>query len=320
MRIVALHTENVSISIVIPLYNKEEFVRNTLLSVLNQTFQNFEIIIVDDGSTDRSIEFAKEFNDSRIRIITQENRGVSASRNTGIKNAKYDYIAFLDADDEWKPYYLQEQVNLIIKYPECSVFACAYERRNNNRELKPLKLNKMPFSSQTGVLTNYFEVASCSHPPLWTSAVTAKKEAILSVGGFLLGVKTGEDLLMWARLAVKYPIAYNKNSLSIYNVSPSKSYENSSSPSPQENDLVGKELEKLYKKNKSLNGLRNYVALWYKMRASMFLLLGDRKKTWRESFRSLKYDPANIRVWAYILLLLFPKSFRYKIFQKLGNQ
>jgi len=308
------------ISIVIPLYNKEKQISETLESVFRQTFQDFEVVIVDDGSSDNSVDIVRKFEDKRISIISQLNQGVSAARNTGIKYAKYDYIAFLDADDEWEPFYLQEQVNLIRDYPTCDVFACAYQFRTYKGDLKPVILNKMPFPDETGILTNYFEVASCSHPPLWTSAVTAKKEALLSTGGFLLGVRAGEDLLMWARLAVKYSIAYNKNSLSIYNVSPSGSYENSPSRRPQEEDLVGKELEKLYKKNKSLNGLKSYVALWYKMRASMFLLFGDRKKTLEESLQSLKYDPVNIRVWAYILLLLFPKSFRYKIFQILGNQ
>ena len=308
------------ISVVIPLYNKERQIINTLKSVINQTFRDFEIVIVDDGSTDNSINLVKEFEDRRITIISQVNQGVSVARNTGIEKAKYDYIAFLDADDEWEPFYLQTQVNLIQDYPTCDVFACAYQFRTYKGDLKPIKLSKMPFSGETGILTNYFTVASCSHPPLWTSAVTAKKEALLSVGGFLLGVKAGEDLLMWARLAVKYAIAYNKNSLSIYNVSPSESYENPPSRCPQENDLVGKELKKLYEKNKSLNGLKNYVAHWYKMRAAMFLLFGDKKKTLRESMQSLKYNPTNIRVWAYVLLLLFPKFFRYKTFQTLGNQ
>jgi len=89
-------------SVVIPLYNKERSVKNTIESVLNQTFQDFEVIVVNDGSTDNSLEVVKSFNDERIRIINQKNSGVSSARNRGIKEAKYEWIAFLDADDLWE--------------------------------------------------------------------------------------------------------------------------------------------------------------------------------------------------------------------------
>ena len=308
------------VSIVIPLYNKEKQVANTLQTVFNQTFQDFEIVIVNDGSTDKSIEEVEKFNDLRIRLIYQENAGVSAARNRGIQESKYDYIALLDADDEWYPGYLQEQVNLIYNYSECSVFACAYEFKTYKGELKPIKLDKIPFSSQTGILTNYFEIASCSHPPLWTSAVVVEKKAILSVGGFPVGIKSGEDLLTWACLAARYSIAYNRRALSVFNLSSSESYDNAPSRVPEKDDYVGVELKRLYEKNKTIVGLKNYVALWFKMRASIFLLFDDKKNTLKEALKSLKYNPFNIRVWAYILLLIFPKSFKYKIFQTLGNQ
>ncbi|MDM5272778.1 glycosyltransferase family A protein, partial [Sulfurovum sp. zt1-1] len=110
-------------SVVIPLYNKEQYIAKTLESVLLQTFQEYEIIVVDDGSTDKSTFEVKRYNDNRIRLIQQENAGVSAARNRGIEEANYDLIAFLDADDEWLPNHLQELINLRIDYPECEVFA-----------------------------------------------------------------------------------------------------------------------------------------------------------------------------------------------------
>ena len=93
------------ISVVIPLYNKEEQIADTLQSIFAQTFQDFEIVIVDDGSTDNSVEEVEKFDDSRIRLIHQTNAGVSAARNRGIEEARGELIAFLDADDEWKPEY-----------------------------------------------------------------------------------------------------------------------------------------------------------------------------------------------------------------------
>lgn len=89
------------ISVVIPLYNKDKQIAKTLYSVLKQTYPNFEVIVVNDGSTDNSLSEVSKISDSRIRLICQENKGVSAARNRGIQEAKSDYIAFLDADDEW---------------------------------------------------------------------------------------------------------------------------------------------------------------------------------------------------------------------------
>ena len=118
------------ISVIIPLYNKEKQIAHTLRSVLNQTYQDFEVVIVNDGSTDCSVSEVEKVGDSRIRLVHQKNGGVSAARNKGIEEAKYELLAFLDADDEWKLEYLETQYNLFEKYPMCSVYACNYEFRN----------------------------------------------------------------------------------------------------------------------------------------------------------------------------------------------
>ena len=95
-------------SVVIPLFNSAHTIERTLKSVINQTFTNFEIIIVDDGSTDNSIEIINKLtNDIRLKIIKQKNQGVSVARNNGVRNAQYEYIAFLDGDDEWELKYLE---------------------------------------------------------------------------------------------------------------------------------------------------------------------------------------------------------------------
>lgn len=101
------------ISVVIPLYNKEKQIKRTLQSVLTQTFQDFEIVIVNDGSTDNSVIEVEKLKDPRIRLVHQKNAGVSAARNKGIEEAKYELIAFLDADDEWQSEYLAHNMNYI---------------------------------------------------------------------------------------------------------------------------------------------------------------------------------------------------------------
>lgn len=301
------------ISIIIPLYNKAHQIRNTLVSVLLQTYRDFELIIVDDGSTDDSIAEVQKFDDGRIRVIHQKNSGVSAARNRGIKEAKYDLIAFLDADDEWKPDYLDVQYRLSQQYPECSVFACNYEFHNPKGEITPTIIRKLPFKSDTGILTNYFEVASVSHPPMWTSAVVVRKQAIESVGGFPVGIKSGEDLLTWARLAVKFKIAYNRTCLAIYNLGDGYNYSNLPPRRQDIGDPVGNNLSSLYKVNRHIHGFRKYISHWHRMRASTAVRFGDTKETIYESLLSLKYNPCNYKVLLFIILTVLPTKIRNKI-------
>lgn len=129
-------------SVVIPLYNKEHFVENTIQSVLNQTYTDFEIIIVNDGSTDNSLEIVNKniesFKDAKI--INQENKGLSATRNKGVIRAKGEVIAFLDADDMWHPDFLKHIYNLYITFPEASLYGTDYlEKYSDKNILEPKK-------------------------------------------------------------------------------------------------------------------------------------------------------------------------------------
>lgn len=272
------------ISIVIPLYNKEKQIAYTLQSVLNQTFQDFEVVIVDDGSTDGSVAEVEKFEDQRIRVVHQQNAGVSAARNRGIDEATGELIAFLDADDEWKPEYLATQYHLYQKYPDRSVYACNYEFRDSEGKVSSTIIRKIPFSGEDGILSNYFEVACCSHPPLWTSAVMVKKQAIQAVGGFPVGIKSGEDLLTWARLSVRGPIAYSKRVQAVYR----QGYSNPRPP--EERDFVGEQLEVLFRESPSTRGLKDYVAFWYKMRMCRCLAHRMWGKAGKAFIKSLRYN------------------------------
>lgn len=301
------------ISIVIPLYNKEQSITSTLQTVLKQTFQDFEIVIVDDGSTDHSVEEVNKVVDPRIRLIQQPNAGVSSARNRGIEEAKGEYIAFLDADDEWKPEYLETQYNLTQQYLDCSVFACNYEFRDIQGNVRSTIIRKLPFTREYGVLSNYFEVASCSHPPLWTSAVMVKKDAIRSVGGFPVGIKSGEDLLTWARLACRYIIAFARTSHVIYNLGEGYNKKNLPPRRQDKGDPVGKELVNIYKKYPKTLGLKTYISHWHKMRASVAVRYNERRETIYEVFLSLRYNILNIKVMPFLVLALLPPKMRYMI-------
>lgn len=300
------------ISVVIPLYNKEKQIVAALQKVFEQTYQDFEIIIVDDGSTDGSISEVNKFSDSRVQLISQENAGVSMARNKGIENAKGKYIAFLDADDEWDSQYLEEQINLINRYPQCDIFASNYIFKHLSGKYENTIIRGLPFDGENGILSNYFQVASMSHPPLWTSAVVVSKKSIQDIGGFPKGIKSGEDILTWARLSCKYKIAFSKKILATYNLGEGYDFRNPPPRKQDEGDPVGKGLKELYRNNKT-KSLKRYISLWHKMRASVAIRYGCCFETIQEGFKSLKYYPLNFKVIPLIFLATIPTFLRYSI-------
>lgn len=287
------------ISIIIPLYNKAESIATALNCVLAQTFQDFEVVVVDDGSTDKGAAVVERYADSRIRLIRQANAGVSAARNKGIAEAKGDYVAFLDADDEWMPEFLEEIAALIAEFPECKAQATTYVQSQNG-EKKNIILNRLPFSGEHGVLTNYFEVATHSNPPVCSICVCIERALLQSLGGFPLGIKSGEDLLTWARIATRTHWAYSLKPYAIFNM---EGYNKNECPKriPADVDVVGNELKQLRKQNPQAKGLKHYIAHWHKMRSSIYLRLGMRRKSFKEAMKGLRYHPLNWKLYAYAL-------------------
>ncbi|HEO8420469.1 TPA: glycosyltransferase family 2 protein [Yersinia enterocolitica] len=204
----------VAVSVVIPLYNKEQYIERTIMSILSQTFQDFEIIIVDDGSTDGSVEKAEAWIDNRITVRRMEHKGASAARNEGILAATADLITFIDADDEWKPRFLENIIHLKNKYPYCGAYATSYEIQ------LPSKKKIIPTIYETpekweGVFTNYVE-KTLKDLPIISSAVAVQKEVFKEIGLFKEGEPLGEDQDMWLRIGLNYPIAYKNESFAIY--------------------------------------------------------------------------------------------------------
>jgi len=284
------------ISVIMPLYNKEREVERAIRSVLVQTVDDYEVIVVNDGSTDKGPEIVAEMKDPRIRIIHQSNGGVSAARNRGIEEAKSNLIAFLDADDEWLPNFLEKVIRLRSAFPICDVFATKYLYCYSDGKTRLPTLRGIPKDPWEGVLADYFFIASKSDPPLWTSAVAVTKRAITSVGGFPVGVSSGEDLLTWARLALRYSIAYSAGPGSRYWF-PNDVSERPGR-TPQIPDLVGNELARLLDEAGLNNGdeLTEYVSLWHKMRAVIFINLGENQKALLEIRKSASYSGMSIKL------------------------
>lgn len=203
------------ISVVIPLYNKELSVQRAINSVLAQKYTNFELIIIDDGSTDRSFEFADQIIDPRIVKIQQKNQGVSTARNRGILEAVSEYVAFLDADDEWLPEFLENTSKLINEFPEADVFGSSYLIKQNN-SIKTPPTYKLFEKDWIGLIPNYLEICNIGYM-FNSSSVVIKKSALLKVGGFPSDINYGEDVDTWIRLSLNSQIAYINKPLSIYN-------------------------------------------------------------------------------------------------------
>jgi glycosyltransferase involved in cell wall biosynthesis len=301
-------TEKHKIAVVMPLYNKAIEVIRAIDSVLKQTVSDFELIVVNDGSTDKGPEIVKSINDSRIRIIDQKNAGVSVARNRGICEAQSDLIAFLDADDEWKVSFLETILNLKEKFPACNVFATNYLYREVNGAFRLPIIRGLPSHPWEGILDDYFAVAIKSDPPIWTSAVAVIKGAIRSVGMFPVGVTSGEDLLTWAKLAVYNDIAYSTKPESVFWLRAPRT--GMPTRLPDEDDPVGRTLESLLTTVSSddKKAFKQYIDLWHRMRASMYLRLGMRKEASLEVRNMSRFAYKDIKFYTYSVIVHLPSS------------
>ncbi|WP_317296621.1 glycosyltransferase family 2 protein [Methanoculleus nereidis] len=204
------------VSVVIPLYNKGPYIARALDSVFAQTFQDFEVIVVD-GSTDNGTEVVRGLDDPRIRLLREVSRGVSAARNQGIAEARGELVAFLDADDEWTPRHLEALLRLREKYPQAGVYGTAYLlKENESTNRAPSYSPAIPPEPWEGLLPNYFSDAILGSPPLLTSIVAVPRCILNELGGFDTGAWYGEDVDLWGRIALKYPIAFTWAGMGIY--------------------------------------------------------------------------------------------------------
>lgn len=205
-------------SVVIPLYNKAPYIKNTITSVLSQTHNDYEVIIIDDGSTDGSGEIIAGICDPRVRLIRQDNGGVSAARNRGIELAKANYVAFLDADDIWMPNHLETLKILIDTYPKCGLYATSYSIVTEYGKYRQLivKGNK-PIGWHTKLDIDGYLDFIIGNFPFLTTTICISKPIIQDVGLFDIYLIRGEDQDMWLRIALKSDVAFINRITAIYN-------------------------------------------------------------------------------------------------------
>lgn len=203
-------------SIVIPLYNKEPFVGKTLESVLRQRFEDFELIVVDDGSTDGSAAIVEANPDPRVRLIRQQNGGMSVARNRGISEAQAEYIVLLDADDDWHPDFLAELHALIAEFPGTGVFCGAWKASQQGGKEKTIRWDEALPEGARVLREDYLERLSTGESPIHSSNVCVTRSLFEKVGMFKKGVVPGQDIDMWIRLTLESPVAHVNKVLMVH--------------------------------------------------------------------------------------------------------
>lgn len=198
-------------SVIIPLYNKEAEIEQTLRSALDQTLQPLEIVVVDDGSTDRSAAIVERVGSPLVRLIRQPNAGECAARNRAMAEARGDYFALLDADDCWKPRFLEEVAELIALHPECGIYSTAFEIVSPTGRV----LGHCP--KERGVVENFWRT-SLDHYVTIPSATVLPRVVVERLGGFPEGMKMGGDQYMWIKVVSHYKVCFSPEPLCDYSM------------------------------------------------------------------------------------------------------
>jgi len=198
------------ISVVIPLYNKEEFIARAIRSVLGQSYESFELIIIDDGSTDNSYDVARNFSDPRVVILRQENKGEGQARNSGIDHARGKIVAFLDADDIWTPDHLKTIYDLYCAFPSAGLFSTkiTHARIGNDEVDLPVLTDRL-------AIIDYFK-ESVTNLAIVSSSSAAMNLSVIGNDAFFKTYKFAADTECWMRIASKHNVAVADKVTAIY--------------------------------------------------------------------------------------------------------
>jgi glycosyltransferase involved in cell wall biosynthesis len=193
---------NYRFSVIIPLYNKEAEIERTLRSVLAQSYAPLEIVVVDDGSSDRSAAIVEAIGSPLIRLIRQANAGETAARNRAMAEAVGDYFALIDADDEWREGFLGEIASMITDFPDCGLYSTGFDIIDNNGE------HPAHSPQVRGVVEDFFRESMTTYVSI-PSASVIPRGVFETVGGFPEGMRLGGDQYMWVKIARRYAVCFS---------------------------------------------------------------------------------------------------------------
>lgn len=295
---------NPCVSIVIPTYNRAHLIKKSLKSVLNQTYQNFEIIVVDDGSTDNTQEILESFNENRIKYIKhKQNKGTAAARNTGIKHSKCDFIAFQDSDDEWFPEKLEKEMkafeNSTIKVGV--VYTGLWYVKNNSKKYVPYpQITKKEGNIHDELLTGNF-VSGLS---------VIRKICFEKLGLFNESLPSLEDWELYIRISKYFCFKFIDEPLAAAYCSSDSASINYSNLTKSSELILEKHFEYFNKNKKILAANYANIGLWA-------FLDGEKKKSRKYLIKSIRYNPLKLRYLSAFILSFFDKI-AYNIFLKVS--
>ncbi len=198
-------------SVIIPLYNKEREVEATIRSVVAQTYQPLEIVVVDDGSTDGSAKVVESIGSPLVRLIRQANAGECAARNRAMSEARGDYFALIDADDEWKPEFLEEVAGMIEEFPDCGIYSTAFDI------VSPTGTVRGNCPTERGIVENFWRESMTRYVTI-PSATVLPRRVVEQLGGFPEGMKMGGDQWMWLKVASHHKVCFSPHPLCNYSM------------------------------------------------------------------------------------------------------
>ena len=206
-------------SVIIPLYNKAPYVAKTIQSVLTQTYTDYELIIMDDGSQDDSFDVALKVivGHRHCHLYRQRNKGVSMARNNAVALSRGDYLCFLDADDWWEPTFLEEMSKLVEEFPDAGIYGTNYTIVNETKhKTRVAPIGVEPYFEKGYI--NYCQIyAKTLAMPLTSISVAIPRTVFDEMHGFPKGIRLGEDFLLWIRIALKYKVVFLNKPLACYN-------------------------------------------------------------------------------------------------------
>lgn len=302
-------------SVVIPLYNKASTIGTTLASLTRQSLDQWEAIVVDDGSIDVGPAIVEAYvrDDPRITLVRQPNAGVAAARNTGIAAARAELVAFLDADDHWETDHLANLDGLVRDFPDCLLYATAYNIIADSGDVRVVRLRAD--LAERGVI-DYFAEAAAAEIPIQTSGVAVRKTALEAIGGFPVGVRVGEDLVTWARLACRAPVAYSRRPTTFY-VAPPRGVDKRRRVVrlPENPDYVAAALAELMAAHpEQAPGLAQFRARWHRSCAMAYSEIGKPGPTLRHMAKAVTLGGPQLRDAATSLFSVFPDRLRDQLF------
>jgi glycosyltransferase involved in cell wall biosynthesis len=307
----SVNTAQPTVSVIMPSYNAGAYIAEAIQSVIGQTFGNWELIIVDDGSRDNTAEIvAKHLADKRIHFIKQENRGASASRNVGIRRSRGRYIAFLDADDIWLPEKLEKQMTVFAKYPHAGVCSAGYYAISPAGELLGTRLHDEYYG-------NLAKFLFLKGSPAMSSAVVSR-EVLEKIGFLDEALPYAMDFDLWLRISLHYPFYCLGEPLIYYRQGqPSISSRNSDKRRELVLRLIVPRFLKEYGGSRCIKWyhLLNFKSSCYKRRA-------DEKDSRLSSIhwylRALLCNPLNFEAWKGLLSRSAPRPI-YRLFKTLSR-